>query len=165
MAEQPIALRSPKHRVERRAIGLWALQSLIGFGVLAGLLTAAYLIVDGARSWLGPVLVVVAVWGAVVTLVMPLWRYAVHRWEVTEDAVYAVSGWVVREWRVVPLSRIQTVDTIRGPLEQAMSLATLVVTTASSRGAVKVPGIDAQVAARVAEELTQITQRTPGDAT
>nr|WP_246400803.1 PH domain-containing protein [Jiangella mangrovi] len=96
---------------------------------------------------------------------MPLWRYAVHRWEVTEDAVYAVSGWVVREWRVVPLSRIQTVDTIRGPLEQVMNLATLVVTTASSRGAVRVPGIDATVAARVAEELTKITQRTPGDAT
>lgn len=165
MAEEPIALRSPAHRVERRAIGLWALQSLIGFGILAGLLTAAYLIVDSARSWLGPILLVVAVWGAVVTVVMPLWRYAVHRWEATEDAVYAASGWVVREWRVVPLSRVQTVDTTRGPLEQLMGLATLIVTTASSRGAVRVPGIDAQVAARTAEELSKITQRTPGDAT
>ncbi|RIQ19516.1 PH domain-containing protein [Jiangella rhizosphaerae] len=165
MAEQPIDLRPPEHRVERRAIGLWVLQSVIGFGILAGLLTAAYLIIGPARSWLGPILVVVAVWGAGVTLVMPLWRYAVHRWEVTEEAVYAVTGWVVREWRVAPISRIQTVDTIRGPLEQALNLATLEVTTASSRGAIKVPGMDAAVAAQVAADLAKITQRTPGDAT
>lgn len=165
MADQPIDLRPPEHRVERRAIGLWTLQSLIGSAVLAGLLLAAYLIFDGARSWLGPILVVVAVWGAVVTLVMPLWRYAVHRWEVTEDAVYAATGWIVREWRVAPISRIQTVDTTRGPLEQALKLATLEVTTASSRGPIKVPGIDATVAAEVAAKLAKITQRTPGDAT
>ncbi|TDD70218.1 hypothetical protein E1262_10230 [Jiangella aurantiaca] len=165
MAEQPIALRPPEHRVERRAVGLWALQSALGFGILAGLLAGAYLIFDSARSWLGPILLVGAIWGAVVTLVMPLWRYAVHRWEVTEDAVYAVTGWVVREWRVAPISRIQTVDTIRGPLEQALKLATLEVTTASSRGPIKVPGMDARVAAQVAAELARITQRTPGDAT
>lgn len=165
MFDQTIALRLPEHRVERRAIGLWTLQSVIGFGILAGLLTAAYLIFDGARSWLGPILLVVAIWGVVVTAVMPVWRYAVHRWEVTEDAVYALSGWIVREWRVAPISRIQTVDTTRGPLEQALKLATLEVTTASSRGPIKVTGIDATVAAQVAAELAKITQRTPGDAT
>ncbi|PZF84450.1 PH domain-containing protein [Jiangella anatolica] len=165
MSDQTIALRPPEHRVERRAIGLWTLQSVIGFGILAGLLTAAYLIFDGARSWLGPILLVVAIWGVVVTAVMPVWRYAVHRWEVTEDAVYTVSGWIVREWRVAPISRIQTVDTTRGPLEQTLRLATLEVTTASSRGPIKVAGIDATVAARVAAELAKITQRTPGDAT
>lgn len=165
MAEQPIDLRPPEHRVERRAIGLWALQSVFGFAILSGLILTAYLIFDSARSWLGPILVVVAVWGAVVTVVMPVWRYAVHRWEVTDDAVYAVSGWVVREWRVAPISRIQTVDTTRGPLEQALKLATLEVTTASSRGPIKVTGIDATVAAQVAAELAKITQRTPGDAT
>lgn len=165
MAEQPLDLRPPEHRVERRAIGLWALQSVIGFGVLAGLVLAAYLIFDSARSWLGPILAVAAVWGAVVTLVMPLWRYLVHRWEVTDEAVYAVTGWIVREWRVAPISRIQTVDTTRGPLEQALGLATLEVTTASSRGPIKVPGVDARVAAQVAARLATITQRTPGDAT
>nr|WP_249419816.1 PH domain-containing protein [Rhabdothermincola salaria] len=101
----------------------------------------------------------------VATVVEPWWRLRVHRWEVTEEAVYALTGWWVLEWRVAPISRIQTVDTIRGPLEQVFGLATLRVTTASSAGAIDVVGLDDEVAARVAERLTAITQRTPDDAT
>src|SRR5450759_2306604 len=51
-------------------------------------------------------------------IVMPRWRYRVHRWEVTSTAVYTQSGWLVQERRIAPLSRVQTVDTARGPLEQ-----------------------------------------------
>ncbi|WP_026877843.1 PH domain-containing protein [Jiangella gansuensis] len=164
MAEQ-IALRLPEHRVERKAILGWALQSAAGFAVLIGGLTVAYVLADAARPWLGPPLVAAIVWAVLQIPGMPLWRYAVHRWEVTDEAVYAVTGWIVREWRVVPISRIQTVDTIRGPIQQLLGLSTLVVTTASSRGAVKIPGLASGTASRVAEELSRITQRTPGDAT
>lgn len=165
MAEQAIALRSPAHRVERRAVWLWALQSASAFAVLLGALGLAYWLIEPARPWLGPALIVVGVWAAVQIPVMPLWRYAVHRWEVTDDAVYVATGWIVREWRVAPISRIQTVDTVQGPYQQLLGLATLTITTASSRGAVTAPGLDAKVAAQVAADLTRITQQTPGDAT
>jgi membrane protein YdbS with pleckstrin-like domain len=89
----------------------------------------------------------------------------VHRWETTDLAVYGLSGWLVREWRVAPLSRVQTVDAVRGPLEQALGLATLRVTTASSSGAVQIRGLDHRLAAEIAERLTVVTERTPGDAT
>ncbi len=60
---------------------------------------------------------------------------------------------------------IQTVDAVQGPIEQLLGLATLRVTTASSRGAIDIGGLDKDTAARVAEELTQIAQLIPGDAT
>ena len=66
---------------------------------------------------------------------------------------------------MAPLSRIQTVDTRRGPLEQRFGLATLVVTTASAKGALTIPGLDRDTAEEVAEHLTATTQATPGDAT
>ncbi|MGW2111473.1 PH domain-containing protein, partial [Streptomyces sp. NPDC001948] len=69
------------------------------------------------------------------------------------------------EWRIAPMSRIQTVDTVRGPLEQLYRLATVTVTTASARGAVRIEGLDHETAAGLAERLTRITQVTPGDAT
>lgn len=158
-------LRPPQHHVERRTVWWWTLQGvLFCVPLLAGALVA-FLLWESARPWL-----VVPLAGALVltvasVVVEPWWRLRVHRWEVTDEAVYALSGWWVREWRVAPISRIQTVDTVRGPLEQSLGLATLRVTTASSKGAIDIVGLDHTVAAAVAERLTEITQRTPGDAT
>ncbi|MGW8982184.1 PH domain-containing protein [Streptomyces parvus] len=164
-APPALALRPPAHRVERRAVAWWMLQSLLVSGpVLAGAVTA-YALWDAARPWL-----VVAVAGAAILLVAgvavePLWRYRVHRWETTDEAVYARTGWLVREWRATPLSRVQTVDAVQGPVEQLLRLSTLRVTTASSRGAISIGGLDEETAARVAAELTRTAQLTPGDAT
>ncbi len=96
---------------------------------------------------------------------VPSWRHAVHRWETTDEAVYAVSGWFVREWRVAPLSRVQTVDTVRGPLHRMFRLATVTVTTASAHGPVTLEALDTDVAAATARELTDIVRATRDDAT
>lgn len=103
--------------------------------------------------------------GVLIGVAMPLWWYRIHRWEVTDTAVYTSSGYFWQEWRVAPMSRIQTVDTVRGPLQQLFRLATVTVTTASAKGAVRIAGLDAELAGRLAEELTETTQATPGDAT
>lgn len=162
---EPIRLRPPRHRVERRAIGWWTLRAVAAVGPVVVALGLAYLFAAPARPWVGPALAAAAVAGGAYVAVMPTWRYAVHRWETTDEAAYAASGWFVREWRVAPVSRIQTVDTVRGPLQQLLGLATVVVTTASAHGAVSMAGLDATVAAEAARRLTEITQRTPGDAT
>jgi len=160
-----VRLRPPQHRVERRTVWWWTLQG-VAFCVplLAGAVTA-FMLWESARPWLSVVLAVTVAMTVVGVAVEPWWRLRVHRWEVTEEAVYALSGWWVLEWRVAPISRIQTVDTVRGPLEQLFGLATLRVTTASSKGAIDIVGVDHTVAAAVAERLTEVTQRTPGDAT
>ncbi|GAA3836341.1 PH domain-containing protein [Sphaerisporangium flaviroseum] len=97
--------------------------------------------------------------------VMPWWRYRVHRWETTADAVYTQSGWLQQEWRIAPISRIQTVDSERGPLEQLFGLVNVTVTTASAAGPLRVHGLDRKTAQRLVDELTANTQATTGDAT
>lgn len=160
-----IRLRPPHHRVERRAVLWWTLQALVFHGSLLLGAVAAYTLWGAARPWLIVVVVGAALMAAVSALVEPWWRYGVHRWEATDEAVYGLTGWLVREWRVAPISRIQTVDAVRGPIEQVLGLATLRVTTASSKGAIEIGGLDSDVAATVAERLTSITQQTAGDAT
>jgi hypothetical protein len=83
----------------------------------------------------------------------------------TEEAVYTLSGWLVREWRIAPISRVQTVDTEHGPLQQMLGLATVTVTTASARGPVKIGGLADGDARELARTLTERTQAHPGDAT
>lgn len=166
MAEQGVDLPvPPRHRIDRRAIAWWALRAVLGAVGVVGGMGVAFAAFEPARGWLGPVLVVAGLVFLVGATVVPVWRYAVHRWETTDEAVYALTGWFVREWRVAPISRIQTVDTVRGPLEQALGLATVTVTTASMSGAIKIPGLDEQTARVVTDHLREIAQVTPGDAT
>jgi membrane protein YdbS with pleckstrin-like domain len=97
--------------------------------------------------------------------VMPQWRYRVHRWESTPQAVYTQSGWFNQERRIAPVTRIQTVDSERGPFEQLFGLANVTVTTASAAGPLKIHGLDRMTAQRLVDELTEGTQVDRSDAT
>lgn len=161
----PLAIRLPRQRVERRAIAWWALRSLIGGGILVAGLLVPYILWEPARVWLIAPLIAAGVVLLIKLAVEPLWRYRVHRWEITEHATYAANGWIVREWRVAPSSRIQTVDAVRGPFEQLLGLATLRVTTASSYGSININGLDKATAEEAVTRLTAVAELTEGDAT
>lgn len=161
-----LRLRPPTHRVHRKAVSWWRVQVLIAGAVLVvPLVVLAVLLPDAARFWLLAPAVVITAATVVGAIGMPMWWYRVHRWEVTGDAVYTRTGALWQEWRVAPMSRIQTVDSERGPLEQLFGLASVTVTTASAKGALKIPGLDHERAADLVHELTETTQASPGDAT
>ena len=158
-------LRPPTNRVDPRAVRYWMTSEAISDVVVTVVLVVLAVLIPPARFWLLFALAVVLVVAVPYTIVMPLWRYRVHRWEVTDEAVYTRSGWLWQEWRVAPMSRIQTVDTQRGPLEQAFRLASVTVTTASAAGPLKISGLDHEVARDLAERLTLVAQANQGDAT
>ena len=97
--------------------------------------------------------------------VRPWVRFRVHRWEITEEAVYTLTGWLTRTWTLVPISRIQTVDVTRGVLQQLFGLATVAVLTASSQGTVRVLHLEADVAQRVADDLARRAELVRDEAT
>ncbi|WP_374727522.1 PH domain-containing protein [Haloactinomyces albus] len=160
-----LSLRPPRHRVERRAILWWTVQAASSVASLLIALALAALWITPATYWLVLALIVVAVLGLCYVVIMPQWRYRVHRYETTDSAVYTAAGWINQEWRVAPLSRIQTVDTQRGPLQQLFRLSSVTVTTASAAGPLTIDGLDRHVATELVEHLTAVTQATPGDAT
>lgn len=156
-------LREPRERVSPRARSMW-LVGCLG----EGLLTLAVL-VGVAIGWDFPGRWWVVGAAAVVTVgyaaVVPRWRYLVHRWEVSDNAVYTQTGWWVRERRIAPMSRIQTVDYAEGVLSRLFGLATVTVTTASAAGAVKIEGLDRGLAQQLVDELTLKADAVEGDAT
>ncbi|GAB2485530.1 PH domain-containing protein [Nocardiopsis aegyptia] len=165
MSTDALRLRPPHHRVDRRAILWWATRALAVTVVLTAAPAVPAVIFEPARPWLVPATAAIGGVGLLVTVAMPVWRYRVHRWEVTDTAVYTASGWLWQEWRVAPMSRIQTVDTARGPLQRVFGLSSVTVTTASAAGPIAISGLDHALATRVADQLTETTQATEGDAT
>ena len=163
-AEPP--LRPPAHQVSPKAVRWWRMRSALLVAVLlVPQVVVAVVVGPPAAYWLATTAVLTVVLGGAYAAFVPRLLFRIHRWEITDEAVYTLSGWLVREWRIAPISRVQTVDTERGPLQQLFKLASVTVTTASARGPVKIHGLDSEVATQLARTLTETTQATPGDAT
>jgi membrane protein YdbS with pleckstrin-like domain len=158
-------LRDPAHQVSPRAVVFWTVRAIPGWLLLL-VGQSLWLVVSRDHLALrAAALVFTLVCAAAHLMVMPPWRYRVHRWEVTEDAVYTQAGWLTQERRIAPISRVQTVDTQRGPLEQLFGLANVTVTTASAAGPLRIHGLDRGVADGLVAHLTEVTSRSEGDAT
>ncbi|MEU4835478.1 PH domain-containing protein [Streptosporangium sp. NPDC023615] len=168
------SLRDPANPVSRKAIVMWLLEGLFWSVLLAvGSFFLARWIDEDRWSWL-PVWVLDNIWwlpGIILVLLIPgmivepFWRYAVHRWELSEDVVYARSGWISREWVFVPVSRIQTVDKAQGWIERMLGLATVEIRTASHAGSSTIKGLEYEVAAELAEGLARRAEELRDDAT
>lgn len=155
---EDVPLRLPAHRVHPAALWLWVAQGALFSAVVAALVIALSLGLPAGLP--GPLAAALAVarWLLVPLAVLsigvePVWRYRVHRWEVTADAVYTLEGWLSRTWRIVPITRIQTVDTTRGPLQQLLGLASISVRTASHAGSTSIEHLAAATAEAVAYDL------------
>ncbi len=154
------------HRVSPRALWYWAARAAVLWIVLL-VPQLIWWLADSGGAGL-PHLIVGAVWlvlAAAHLVVMPQWRYRVHRWEATDTAVYTQSGWLSQQRRIAPISRVQTVDSERGPIEQLFRLANVTVTTASAAGPVKIHGLAVTDADQLVAGLTARVSQTTGDAT
>ena len=157
-------LREPSERVSPRARLMWTL----GAGVQAVMLCAALVFTSYVWHWFEMRWWVALLAGLVIAvnvLVVPQWRYRVHRWEVTDTAVYTQTGWWTRERRIAPMSRIQTVDYAEGAVARLFGLASVTVTTASAAGALEIEGLDRLRARQLTDELTVSAASVEGDAT
>ncbi len=161
-----VTLVDPATPPSRNAPLVWAIGAAIPWLVLVVGQVVWFAVVDDRLAWAHvTAAAVTAVGMAVFVIVVPLWRYRVHRWDISPQAVYTRSGWLVQERRIAPISRVQTVDTYRGPLDRLFGLANVTVTTASSAGAVRIVALDSAVADRVVGQLTDIAAIGAEDAT
>ena len=157
------ALREPAHQVSSKAPVLWAVGALAESLVLpiVGVLAVVFDWFD-VPLWAWPLYAVLAI---AYVVAMPRVRYRIHRWESTDTAVYTQTGWLSRERRIAPMSRVQTVDFEQSAIGRFLGLASVTVTTASAAGPLKITMIDKPVADRLVDDLTRRTEAEAGDAT
>jgi uncharacterized protein len=157
-------LRVPGNRVSRRAISYWTARAVLSGGTVVLAVVIAAALSGFSAAWgaaIGATLAAAVAHAAI----MPRWRYRVHRWEVTDQALYTRSGWFSVHWRIAPISRIQTIDSHRSFGERIFGLANVTATTASAAGPVRIHGLDRDLADMLLDQLAVATGQAPGDAT
>jgi uncharacterized protein len=150
----------PAERLDPRAKRLWRITGTLG--------TLPLLAVGVFVSWVSlravevpfllGVLPFLAALGlfVVVAGVIPDLRWRRWRYEIREEEVDLQRGifWINRT--LVPLARIQHVDTRQGPLQRRFGLATVVFYTAA--GPNEIPELSAPVAAGVRDRIAKLTR-------
>jgi uncharacterized protein len=157
-------LRAPSERVSPRARWMWTASDLVRAVAVAAVLW----LLSGPWDWFSmPTWLwwVIGILLAAYVVGVPQWRYLVHRWEVTDTAVYTQTGWWARERRIAPMSRVQTVDHRESAIARLFGLSTVRVTTASSAGALHIEGLQRERALQIVDDLTRAADSVPGDAT
>jgi membrane protein YdbS with pleckstrin-like domain len=153
-AALPASTPEPQRRLAPAARWLWRVQG-IGVGV-AGLILAVS--VDAATTgWVGPAaLAAAAVVAVCAVLVVPELRWRRWRWEVREHEVDIRRGTITITRTLVPMLRVQHVDTHRGVLEQMLGLATVVFHTAAGEN--RIPALPLAEAGRVRERIAELAR-------
>ena len=144
----------PTRTLAREARWVWRGEQFVvwGVAVVVGLIVAAQLDgVIGLALRLAPIIGLLVC----VTLVPSLrWRH--WRWEVRPEAIDIRRGTFTIRRTLVPMLRVQHVDTTRGVVEQSLDLATVVVHTAA--GSHSIPLLSVAAAAEVRDRIADLAR-------
>lgn len=150
----------PAERLDPRAITLWRIAGTLNMlPLLVGACFVGWALLrfgDGSFSFgVLPVLAVVVLAGVVVG-VAPGMRWRRWRYEIRPDEVDLQRGifWISRT--LVPLARIQHVDTRQGPLQRRFGLSTVIFYTAA--GPNQIPELSTPVAAEARDRIAELTR-------
>lgn len=152
-ADQP-----PANRLDPRAVTVWRLGALLGaVPLVAGTFAVAWVLsrLEWGPEWVGPLLVALTVaWQAAEVGLLPAMRWRTWRYAIGETEVDLQRGWWTQRRTVVPMARIQHVDTASGPLQRRFGLADVVFYTAA--GANAIPALDLATATAARERIAAL---------
>lgn len=146
------------HKLDERAIPLWKIQATIGLSI-----PFLVIFIVGTILWLFTpfpgflliLLVIVAISLYYFNLGwLPPRSYQGWSYRLTDTIIELKSGVIIQKSVLIPLSRLQHVDLVRGPIEQRFGLSSLKIHTAGTRAASHtIPGLEAEVASKLRDEL------------
>ncbi|SDJ45089.1 PH domain-containing protein [Salimicrobium halophilum] len=127
--------QSPAHHIEKTAIAAWRWTAVL-FLFIPVLIIAASILTYIYFSWPWWV-IALAVLLFVIDLVLSVFLVPALRWrrwkyEVFEQEIYIQHGILIRRRTIVPMLRVQHVDTKQGPILKHFSLATVTISTAAT---------------------------------
>lgn len=132
-----VNIKEPQNRVSQNAIRVWiiseAIQNIIGFAVL-GLL---FYLDDrfSWKEWIGWILIIllaISIPAAIWSFISPYIRYKSWRYDVDEEYVQLKSGVWQEKHLLIPMTKIQSVETVQGPLMRKYGLYSVSMGTMGS---------------------------------
>src|SRR5699024_3297408 len=113
--------QQPRNNIAKDAIKAWRITALIYVGVLWLLIIAGFISIG-----VGIIASIFFVYA------IPKLRYRRWRYEIYDQEIYIQHGILIMTRTIIPMIRVQHVDTKQGPILKMYKLATVSISTAAT---------------------------------
>ena len=152
------------HRIDPRALSYWRWAGLLN-SIFIWLIPLSYQ--QAMRwwelpLWIFPMLMLLAVSATVFKIaVIPKVRWNTWLYDVSEQQIDLRFGVFVKYRTLIPMVRVQHVDTEQGPLLSHYGLSTVTISTAAGKH--KIPALADDVAAELRERISRLARMVDED--
>jgi len=125
----------PQTRISNRALVVWRISgvitSLFSWIVGGGLVTLGVLF-DWPVWIITALIILIVIFSYLITFFFPKLRWKRWRYEVREQEIELQRGVFIMKRTLIPMVRVQHVDTQQGPLLRKYQLSTVMISTAAT---------------------------------
>ncbi|CAM4205841.1 PH domain-containing protein [Paenibacillus tarimensis] len=156
-----MVLQDPQQRIDEDALKAWRLGGWISaavYAVIIGIMVFLTIRFDWPY-WIAGTALLIAVLVALFEIAyIPVWRWRRFRYDVSEHEIDLLHGLFIRKRTIIPMVKIQHVDTKQGPLLRKYQLATVTFSTAA--GSHEIPALLESKAEQVRNQIAQLARIT-----
>lgn len=126
---------APGNRISKDAIKVWKIHAALG-ELIWWLIMIAVTIATFVYDW--PLWILLTAWPLLLlysyinVFLLPVWRWKRWRYQVYEQEIDILHGIFVVKRTLIPMIRVQHVDTRQGPLLKKFGLSTVTISTAAT---------------------------------
>ena len=151
-------------KLSPRSIGAWQWSNAAGNAFFLGI-PVAYYFFFGTNSfhfWVFLLLsLFLVVYWFISIILFPYLRWKNWRYSINENEIDLLRGILVKTETLIPLSRVQHVDTSQGPLLRWYGLSSVTISTAATTH--QIPGLDEVIADRVRRQISNFARLADDD--
>ncbi|MEX2586091.1 MAG: PH domain-containing protein [Balneolaceae bacterium] len=160
MYAEPSPIQEPSTRITPRAVRAWQWSAALGNLVYLAI-PALYVALNPLESRLAVLLAVLffllalALWIAG-TFWLPWLRWKRWRYSIDRNEIDLKRGILIKQRTLIPLNRVQHVDTRQGPILRYYGLAAVTISTAATTH--EIPALDEETADLVRDRISRFAR-------
>jgi membrane protein YdbS with pleckstrin-like domain len=155
----------PQNRISRDALTVWRITAFLTV-VFIFLLFIGYVILSRIFDfpiWIAVTLFIfIIVYSIFTIIIFPKIRWERWRYEVFEYEIDIQYGKFIVRRVLIPMVRVQHVDTVQGPILRKYGLATVTISTAATIH--EIPALDIQEATKLRDTISRLARVVDEDA-
>jgi uncharacterized protein len=128
-------IQDPQKRISEQALKVWRISGTIKI-VMGWVLTAVLILLVHIFNWPRWIPIIFVVLGVIFSylniFLFPFLRWRRWRYEVRDEEIELQEGFIIRRNTLIPMVRVQHVDTVQGPILRKYHLASVIVHTAAT---------------------------------
>jgi uncharacterized protein len=149
----------PRKKISERALSVWRIYGMIGLAVsfaVFAVVTALIIVFDGPK-WIIPILILLFIGdGYLFLFFIPRLRWRRWRYEVREEEIEIQHGLFTVKRTLIPMIRVQHVDSKQGPLFKKYKLASVTISTAATVH--EIPALDEEEAEELRYSISRLAR-------